>query len=157
MVVGEGGLFVQQQAQEALATALAEFIPEGAVAVVIKLSCTAPTSRHRYYGESADGERTSMRPPRSAQFDTGLISNLRAAMYQDGLGTWFSAVIRVDRNATVDATFNYADEPEWDAPVDPIAYLTDHEHFPREVENQPQWLQEKIAEGRKRRREFGFE
>ena len=78
-------------------------------------------------------------------------------MYQEGLGTWFSAVIRVDRNGVVDATFNYDDEPEWDAPVDSIAYLTDQEAFPRDVENQPPWLQQKIAEGVKRRSELGFE
>lgn len=33
-------------------------------------------------------------------------------MYQDGLGTWFSAVIRVDRNGMVDETFNCDEEPD---------------------------------------------
>lgn len=151
-----GGLFAQQEAQEALAAGIVSIIPSTAQGIVVKVSSTAPVSRNRYYVVN-NGAAESMRPPRAAQFDTNLISNLRAAMYQEGLGTWFSAVIRVDRNGVVDATFNYDDEPEWDAPVDSIAYLTDLEAFPRDVENQPPWLQQKIAEGVKRRSELGFE
>lgn len=153
-MISEGGLFAQQQAQEALASAVAQVIPEGAAAVVIRASSLQPVSLFTFDAEAGDGSVEFMMRPRG--FDLDLISNLRTAMYQDGLGTWFSAVIRVDRNGTVDATFNYDDEPDWDT-VDPIAYLTDHEHFPRDVANQPSWLQEKIAEGRKRRREFGIE
>lgn len=110
---------------------------------------------NEYYLEKDGGELDSVRRPR--EFDVRLLSNLRTAMYQEGLGTWFSAVFRVDRDGQVDATFNYDDEPEWDAPIDPIAYLTDQEVFPRSVENQPPWLQEKIAEGMKRRRELGVQ
>ncbi|MBS4102571.1 hypothetical protein [Tsukamurella paurometabola] len=150
-----GGLFAQQEAQNALAAGIVPIIPSTAQGIVLKVSATAPMSRNRYYVEDG-GVSASMRPPRAAQFDTNLISDLRAAMYQEGLGTWFSAVIRVDREGSFDATFNYDDEPEWDAPVDPIVYLTDQETFPRDVENQPQWLQEKIAEGARRRHELGL-
>lgn len=150
-----GGLFAQQEAQGALAAAAVGMITDDAVAVVIRTSRTAPTSMNEYYLEKDDGELDSVRRPRD--FDVRLLSNLRTAMYQEGLGTWFSAVIRVDRDSQVDATFNYDDEPEWDAPIDPIAYLTDQEVFPRSVENQRPWLQEKIAEGMKRRRELGVQ
>ncbi|MCS3781603.1 hypothetical protein [Tsukamurella ocularis] len=148
-------LVAQQEAQGALAAAAVGTITADAVAVVIRTSRTAPTSMNEYYLEKDGGELDSVRRPR--EFDVRLLSNLRTAMYQEGLGTWFSAVFRVDRDGQVDATFNYDDEPEWDAPIDPIAYLTDQEVFPRSVENQPPWLQEKIAEGMKRRRELGVQ
>ena len=84
-------------------------------------------------------------------FDRRLITRLREAMYQPGLGTWFSAVLRVDRSGAVDGRFDYESEPEWDAPVDSIAYVTDFEKYPRDIENQPEWLQAKLAEGYERR------
>ncbi|GAB11463.1 hypothetical protein GOARA_070_00020 [Gordonia araii NBRC 100433] len=69
------------------------------------------------------------------------------------IGTWFSAVLRIDRSGAVDGQFDYDSEPEWDAPVDPIAYVADQEKYPRDVENQPDWLKAKLAEGLARRRE----
>lgn len=122
-MVGNGRrLVAQQEAQPALAAAAVGMITADAVAVVIRTSRTAPTSMNEYYLEKDDGELEldSVRRPR--EFDVRVLSNLRTAMYQEGLGTWFSAVIRVDRDGQVDATFNYDDEPEWDAPIDPIAY-----------------------------------
>ncbi|WP_245548359.1 hypothetical protein [Gordonia araii] len=88
-------------------------------------------------------------------FDRDVISRLREAMYQGGLGTWFSAVLIVDRSGSVDGQFNYDSEPEWDAPVDPVVYVTDQEKLPRDVENQPDWLKAKLAEGLARREERG--
>ena len=76
---------------------------------------------------------------------------MRDVMYRPGVGTWFSAVLRVDRSGSVDGEFNYDEEPEWAAPVDPIAYLTDFEKYPRDIENQPEWLRIKLTEGNERR------
>ncbi|NMD55857.1 MULTISPECIES: hypothetical protein [Tsukamurella] len=149
------GIHAQHEAQAALSAAVVQLIPPDATALRITASLLDPVSLYTFDAEADDGSVEYVRRPRG--LDLGLIRNLRAAMYQDGLGTWFSAVIRVDRSGAVDATFNYDDEPEWDAPVDSIAYLTDQETFPRDVEKQPPWLQEKIAEGVKRRRELGFE
>ncbi|AUN38793.1 hypothetical protein [Tsukamurella tyrosinosolvens] len=148
------GLFAQQQAQEALGKAVIPLMNDQTDAVKIVVDgALKPVSRFRFYAERKDGTVESIL---ARGFDDGVIDNLRAAMYQQGLGTWFSAVIRVNRSGAVDAEFNYDDEPDWNT-VDPIAYLTDQEAFPRDRENQPQWLQEKVAEGVKRRHELGFE
>ncbi len=48
------------------------------------------------------------------------------------------------------AEYNYDSEPEWDVPIDPIAYVTDQEKFPRHEEHQPDWLKQRLAEGRAR-------
>ncbi|MEP9395109.1 hypothetical protein ABLE94_23020 [Gordonia sp. VNK1] len=87
----------------------------------------------------------------SGGFDDDTLTAMRDAMYQPGLGTWFSAVLRVDPSGGIDGEFNYDDEPQWAAPVDPIAYVTDAKKYPRDVKLQPEWLQAKLADGHGRR------
>ncbi|HEY3504280.1 MAG TPA: hypothetical protein VGN37_16030 [Actinocatenispora sp.] len=146
---GEGGLFARQEAQDLLGAEVARYIPSGSAAVVIEISALAPVSSFLFWSEARDGSRESI--PMDMDFDTALIARLRQAMYRSGAGTWFSAVVRVDRSGVVDGHFDYDSEPDWDAPVDPIAYLTDAEKYPRDVENQPDWLRAKLAEGYGRR------
>jgi hypothetical protein len=145
----DGGLFAQQEAQRALGAEVARYMSGDAVATVVKVSALVPTSLFLLYEETADGDLTSV--PMDMDFDTAVFANLRGVMYQPGSGTWFSAEFRVDRTGAVDAQFNYDSEPEWDAPVDSIAYVTDFEKYPRDVENQPEWLRAKLAEGHERR------
>lgn len=78
------------------------------------------------------------------------VEALRAASYREDAGTWFSARISVDAGGSATAEYNYDDEPEWDAPIDSIAYVTDLERFPRDDAHQPEWLRAKLAEGRER-------
>ncbi|WP_245548446.1 hypothetical protein [Gordonia araii] len=140
---------MQQQAQAEVGAEVLKHFPDGADVVVIEISETYPTSLYMYYSQYADGTTESM--PMDMDFDDEVFSRLREAMYQEGLGTWFSAVLRIDRSGAVDGQFDYDSEPEWDAPVDPIAYVTDQERYPRDVENQPDWLKAKLAEGLARR------
>ena len=74
---------------------------------------------------------------------------LRAASYRAGVGTWFSARITVNADSSAGVNYNYDDEPDWGSfPIDPVAYVTDQEKFPRDEAKQPAWLKEKLAEGR---------
>lgn len=77
------------------------------------------------------------------------VRDLRTTSYKTGVGTWFSARIVVKPDSSTSATFNYDEEPDWGTlPLDPVAYVTDQEKFPRDENKQPAWLKEKLAEGR---------
>jgi hypothetical protein len=73
------------------------------------------------------------------------LRKLRAASYRDGSGTWFGLRLTVLPDGTAKAEYNYDDEPEWDAPVDPVVYVNDLKKFPRDEEHQPEWLRQKVA------------
>ena len=74
-------------------------------------------------------------------------------MYSQGSGAWFSATFRVVREksgeASANASFNYDEEPEWYFSVDPGQYAIDLEDFPRDEENIPDWLRERLSEAKK--------
>lgn len=148
------GIGEQLEAQARLGAEGARFIPDDAEVLIIRCAAVlAAVAMYEFYLEQPDGTRESIPGP------TGLSSSvraLRAAMYQPGVGTWFSGEIRVDRSGGVDARFDYDSEPTWDAPVDPIAYAYDADKFPRDLEHQPAWLREQIAQGRERQRQFGW-
>ncbi|WP_415855654.1 hypothetical protein [Sinomonas sp. G460-2] len=78
------------------------------------------------------------------------LKDLRSACYRENEGTWFSARIEVAEFGNLAAEFNYDDEPEWDAPPDPVAYVNDFEVFPRDEAHQPEWLKKQLAEGNKK-------
>ncbi|KXP05313.1 hypothetical protein [Tsukamurella tyrosinosolvens] len=144
----------QVEAQATLGAEGVRFIPAGAAALFIRCAgVLAAVARYQLYLESLDGTRESIM---GRGFNDGAIGDLRAAMYQPGVGTWFSGEIRIDRSGAVDARFDYDSEPAWDAPVDPIAYAYDADQFPRALEHQPVWLREQIAQGRERQRQFGW-
>ncbi|MCL2419157.1 MAG: antitoxin YezG family protein [Conexibacteraceae bacterium] len=75
---------------------------------------------------------------------------LRSVMYKPGAGAWFSATIVVTNTGSdtgsLDAHFNYDDEPGWDYPVDPVVYLRDLERFPRDDSAIPDWLRQRLQE-----------
>ena len=148
------GIGDQLEAQSRLGAEGARFIPDDAEALFIRCAAVlAAVARYQLYLERSDGTRESIM---GRGFDDGAIRDIRAAMYQPGAGTWFSGEIRIDRTGAVDATFDYDSEPVWDAPVDPIAYAYDADKFPRDLEHQPAWLREQVAEGRERQRQFGW-
>ena len=74
---------------------------------------------------------------------------LRAAMYREGAGTWFSATIRVVPEGSAAADFDYDGEPRWDVPPAPGDYVADLKRFPRDEDHVPDWLAARIAEAGK--------
>ncbi|WP_068494061.1 hypothetical protein [Pseudoclavibacter helvolus] len=150
----EQGFFAEKAASDDLARALSEQLRPGDEAMVLLCSATAPVSRNRMRAIRADGRSVeggvryeSLRTPASL---SPARKALRAASYREGAGTWFSAKFTVTAAGAFTAEYNYNDEPEWDVPVDSIAYVTDQKHFPRDEEHQPEWLKAKLAEGRVR-------
>lgn len=98
----------------------------------------------------SDGTSGGAFPPRET---SDLLEELRDVMYSQGSGTWFSATFRVVREesgeTSANASFNYDEEPEWNFSVDPVQYAIDLEDFPRDEENIPGWLRERLSEAKK--------
>lgn len=75
-----------------------------------------------------------------------LVEELRSVMYRTGSGTWFSARIANSPEGSVDADFDYDNEPNWDDPVSALWYASDLERYPRSQTARPQWLRQRLAE-----------
>ena len=95
------------------------------------------------YREEREGKL--IETPTSIIFD---IDRLRAGMYTQGRGTWFSMHYTITPPAHYDVTFNYDDPPDFLIPASPHAYVDDLEYFPRDPEHIPTWLQQKIDEAK---------
>ncbi|KQW08037.1 hypothetical protein ASC66_03575 [Leifsonia sp. Root4] len=148
------GISAERDAFNSVGVGLYRLMQNGDSKIVYLASMTAPVTYERVRAFNPDGRLASTEGPfRSVRIPSELseaLGQLRAASSRTGTGTWFSAIIAVNADGSASAEYNYEREPEWDAPVDPIAYLTDHEKFPRDEVHQPKWLQQKLAEGRAR-------
>lgn len=137
------------EAQSAVAQMLTREIPQGFDAIVVNVNELAPVQYQTAAAVDSAGESESI--PLSWDVDPDVFSRLREVMYRPGSGTWFSAEFRVDRSGRMDSDYVYDLEPDWTTPVDSIAYVTDFEKFPRDLEHQPQWLRDRLSEGYERR------
>lgn len=93
---------------------------------------------------TVDGTVEQPLPPEEVD---DLVEQLRDVMYRDGAGTWFTFVMTITAPAAVTSRFEYDEEPGWTADVDPVAYVTDQHRYPRDVDRQPAWLRDRLAEG----------
>src|SRR5690606_18168834 len=79
-----------------------------------------------------------------------LTDELRAGMYQEGKGTWFSMRYVISRPGKFNVDFDYDEDPGITFPTSQ-GFTKDLRYFPREEANIPEWLREKLreeAEGR---------
>ncbi|MDX8035624.1 hypothetical protein SK803_35940 [Lentzea sp. BCCO 10_0856] len=74
------------------------------------------------------------------------LDQFRAACYEPGRGTWYSAAITLRDGAEPDVQLYYDEKPEWplDAWPHPYSYVRDLEFFPRDDEHMPDWLREQV-------------
>jgi hypothetical protein len=127
---------------EELGSALYQTVPLGASSLVFEFSQVGRGAEGFADGVVADGQI----PVRLDRGVLDLAKSLRSAMYRPGVGTWFSAKITVTAEGSMDADFNYDDEPQWDEGVPAHWFVTDLERFPREDSAIPEWLKAKIAQ-----------
>lgn len=151
----QSGIGAEQEAFTELAKLLYRLLKPGDTSIEYVVSATEPVGRHLLAAYNAGGKHSSPDGPFNDVPEASIelsdaMDRLRAASYREGAGTWFSARIVVTAEGGATAKYNYDEEPEWDSPLDPIAYVTDQAKFPRDVENQPEWLKQKLAEGRER-------
>ncbi len=94
-----------------------------------------------------DGTNGYSLPPRPV---LPLLDELREVMYRPGSGTWFSAAWTLTKDdagqVSVDVSFNFDEEPDWDPPIRAFNYAVDQEDFPRDEEHMPDWLRERIEQ-----------
>jgi hypothetical protein len=79
-----------------------------------------------------------------------MIDELRAGMYQEGKGTWFSFEYVITPPGKFNVTYNYDEDPGITFPT-AFGYTNDLVYFPRDEEYMTDWLREKLqeeAEGR---------
>ncbi|WP_150249357.1 hypothetical protein [Nocardiopsis deserti] len=79
-----------------------------------------------------------------------LTDGLRAGMYQEGKGTWFSFEYVITPPGRFNVTYNYDEDPGITFPT-AFGFTNDLKYFPRDEEYIPGWLREKLqeeAEGR---------
>ncbi|WP_150249366.1 antitoxin YezG family protein [Nocardiopsis deserti] len=79
-----------------------------------------------------------------------MLDDLRAGMYQEGKGTWFSFEYVITPPGRFNVTYNYDEDPGITFPT-AFGFTNDLKYFPRDEEYIPGWLREKLqeeAEGR---------
>lgn len=72
------------------------------------------------------------------------VDEFRAACYEPGRGTWYSAAITLRGNSEPEIALYYDEKPDWGAWPHPWSYVRDLEFFPRDEEHVPGWLREQV-------------
>lgn len=148
------GIGAEHEAFTELATMLYRLLSPADTSIEFLVSATEPVNRKRIRAYNPNGKFETpagrFNSVRGSFELSRAMDRLRAASYREGAGTWFSAQIVVTAESSATANYNYDDEPEWDSPLDPVDYVKDQEKFPRDEDNQPDWLKQKLTEGRER-------
>jgi len=88
-----------------------------------------------------NGVRQQVPAPRELAKPLG---KLRHGMYAEGLGTWYSMDMVIDRPDRYHVRYNRDSEPPFQTPPAPDQYTLDLERYPRTPENTPDWFQAKL-------------
>ena len=65
---------------------------------------------------------------------------LRADMYRERSGTWFSMAMVITPDGRASTSFNYTEEPPADGELNPWLFEDDLARFPRDDAHMPDWL-----------------
>ncbi|MFE2958729.1 antitoxin YezG family protein [Nocardia tengchongensis] len=133
----------QSAVLEAVGQALVGAVPQGWSQIRFEFRGTVQIDGGRLESIAEDGSSSRHSVPKVAmrQFD-----KLRAAMYEPGKGAWFTAKLLIDRTGAYKVNFDYDAEPDFNPQLTAGAYALDLEYYPRDPENIPMWLQEKLRE-----------
>lgn len=137
----------QQQILTRIGTKLLVEVPEDWERVTYFIQSVVDHSSAEVVVEFPDG--TSRRESLPAEVFS-LTDELRAGMYQEGKGTWFSMRYVISRPGKFNVDFDYDEDPGITFPTSQ-GFTKDLRYFPREEANIPEWLREKLreeAEGR---------
>ncbi|MDT0326815.1 immunity protein YezG family protein [Nocardiopsis lambiniae] len=75
-----------------------------------------------------------------------LVRELRAGMYQENKGTWFTLTYTITRPGKFKADYDYDGQPRFVFYPQSSDFALDLRHFPRDPEYIPDWLNEKLRE-----------
>ena len=117
--------------------------PEGWHEITFKVSSLITGSENDMLVHFENGEVERRRFPHTV---ISKFVELRTGMYQEGKGTWFSMVYKIVRPGKFTTEFNYDNLAPYELLPDPKSFATDLNYFPRDPENIPDWLQQKLRE-----------
>ncbi|WP_410649849.1 hypothetical protein [Amycolatopsis sp. cmx-4-54] len=133
-----------------IASALLEAAPDAWVRISLTVSATVMAYDYATEIQLADGRNGDVDLPPEVR---GGFRELRARMYEQDRGTWFSATLVLEEGAPPEFSFNFDEDPQWWPPLHPTAFTRDLEAFPRDETNIPQWLRDLLVQGAELERE----
>lgn len=145
----KGGLSPEEQ-QETLVQIggrILDEAPDGWTRLTYRVQSVIDHSSSEVIAEFEDGTARREFPPAGMGLMT---DDLRAGMYQEGKGTWFSFEYVITPPGRFNVTYNYDEDPGITFPT-AFGFTNDLEYFPRDEEYMTDWLREKLqeeAEGR---------
>ncbi|MFD6095997.1 immunity protein YezG family protein [Nocardiopsis flavescens] len=110
--------------------------------IVYKISSVVEMSSSSATVEYKNGEAGTFR---TDAMIGNYLDELRAGMYIEGKGTWFSLECTITHPGRFKVHYNYNDDPELTFATSK-AFTNDLEYFPRDPEHTPEWLKQKIRE-----------
>ncbi|MFD3684386.1 hypothetical protein ACFWTE_06160 [Nocardiopsis sp. NPDC058631] len=137
------GPLEEQQAINAIASSLPRFFPEDWKAAIYHVRIMGLCMEEYIEVEKEAGGIIRTELP----VDSGMkCMKLRAGMFRENQGTWFSFDLKLWSNGKYRSEFNYEDPPNLLFGVNLREYTRDVRIFPRTEEFTPTWLREKLEE-----------
>ncbi len=137
----------QQEILVQIGSRILEEAPQGWKSLTYRVQTVIEHGSSEVIVEFEDGSSRRKFPPAGLGL---MIDNLRAGMYQEGKGTWFSFEYVITPPGNFNVTYNYDEDPGITFPT-AHGFTKDLEYFPRDEDYIPDWLREKLreeAEGR---------
>lgn len=132
----------QQELLRRIGTTILGAVPDDWKRVTYAIQSVIDHSSAEVVVEWADG--TSRREPIPSEAFS-LTDELRAGMYQEGKGTWFTMRYVIDRPGRFNVDFTYDEDPGITFPT-AQGFTTDLRYFPRDEAHIPGRLRERLRE-----------
>ena len=129
--VGGLGMIEQQEMLQEIGADLLGGAPEGWVRLEYEYFSVDSYSAASLTAEYSDGTSEMVSCPVSV---LSKLAKLRAGMYQEGKGTWFSVKYAIEHPSRYSVDFNYDEYPKFTFSPSPEDFVDDLETFPRAEE-----------------------
>jgi hypothetical protein len=136
-----GGIIGEMVAQDALAREVLSHLPAGYDRIELEFSAVGPVAQASMWSTQSDGSENSVKDLSAI---VAAARALRAAMYRENSGTWFSMKMTVTAERSMDVSYNYDELPWSNFDYSPDAYTADLEQFPRDDAHIPAWLRAQL-------------
>lgn len=143
--VGGLGMIEQQEILQEIGEDLLSYAPEGWERLRYEYSAVAKYATDSLAVEYSNGESEIVKCPVTV---LSKLARLRAGMYQEGKGTWFSVEYTIVRPSKYSVDFNYDEYPDFTFRPSPEGFADDLKTFPRAEGFVPDWLREQVEEAR---------
>ncbi|MFD6951003.1 MULTISPECIES: hypothetical protein [unclassified Nocardiopsis] len=140
---GHMGPLEKQEAIAEIASSLPRYFPEGWQSALYHVRIMGSYANQLSEVEKGDGEIAGTELPPGSSMKC---MKLRAGMYREGEGTWFSLKLKFWSEGRYRPEFNYDDHPDFLFVPDLREYVREVKLFPRSDEFMPGWLREQINE-----------